>query len=82
LFFKAEAVGEAIINRAQMLCERAGLGKFVATNIELLGAEATYGARATAQTRELVLRMSVRHDSPQGIKIFAKEIASVSSTFN
>lgn len=61
-----------------MLINKAGLANFVETNLELLGGEATYGARANAQTREIILRMSVRHESPQAIKIFAKEIASVS----
>ena len=42
------------------------------------GAEYTYGAHARAHnTREVCLRISVHHMSPEGLKVFGKEVASV-----
>ena len=72
------AVADAILGRSKRLLKAKKLDDFQATNIELLGAEHTYGKRASSITKEIVLRISVHHMSPAGLKLFGKEVAPVS----
>ena len=60
-----------------MMLEQKKLDDFTKTNVELLGAEHNFGRRATTQTREVVLRISVHHQSLDGLKIFGHEVAPV-----
>lgn len=72
---KAEAVGSAILARSRRLMEAAGFANFAETSIEVLGGEATYGAHARMRdSREVVLKIGVRHPSRDALKIFAREI--------
>ena len=72
------AVADAILGRSRRLLKAKKLEDFRATNVELLGAEHTYGKRASSITKEIVLRISVHHMSPAGLKLFGKEVAPVS----
>lgn len=72
---KAARVGQAIIDRCRRLFRDRNLGDFRLVSVEVLGAEATYGANARAQTREVVLKIGVTHDDRQALEIFAREIA-------
>lgn len=72
---KAQATGEAILKRASRLMTEAGFGPFLETQIEVLGAESNYGAQARAKaTREVVLKLAVRHGDRKALGIFAREI--------
>ncbi len=72
---KARRVGEAILTRSRRLMAEAGHGDFRDALVETLGAETTYGPHARTQaTREVVLRIAVRHDDRKALEIFAREI--------
>jgi Acyclic terpene utilisation family protein AtuA len=72
---KAERVGAAILARCRRLMAAASYADFRDASIETLGAETTYGPHARAgQTREVVLRIAVRHDDRKALEIFGREI--------
>jgi hypothetical protein len=72
---KAEQVGEAILARATRLMTEAGFDGFAETSVEILGAESNYGHNSRARsTREVVLKIGVRHLDREALKIFAREI--------
>jgi len=72
---RAEAVGKAILARCGRLLSEAGFPDFAETSVETLGAEASYGAQSRARvTREVVLKVGVRHPSKEALQLFAREI--------
>lgn len=72
---RAEAVARAILSRCGRLIRAAGFPDFAETSVEMLGAEASYGAQSrTRATREVVLKIGVRHPSKEALQIFAREI--------
>jgi hypothetical protein len=72
---RAEAVAKAVLARCGRLIREAGFPDFAETSVETLGAEASYGAHSRAQTtREVVLKIGVRHPSKEALQIFAREI--------
>lgn len=72
---KARATAEAILSRAARLMREAGFEDFRDTSAEILGSEANYGAHARKlATREVVLKIAVRHAEKEALAIFAREI--------
>ncbi|HHZ09631.1 MAG TPA: DUF1446 domain-containing protein [Rhizobiales bacterium] len=72
---KAEAVGRAILSRCRRLMAEAGHADFAETSTEVLGAESGYGAATRAAgTREVILKIGVRHASRDALQVFAREI--------
>jgi len=73
---KARRMGQAIIDRSRKLNHAAGRGDYRETSIEVIGAEDTYGAggRFTDSSREVVLKMGLRHDDKAALDLFAKEM--------
>jgi hypothetical protein len=72
---KARRVGEAILARCRRIFRERNLGDFRQVSVEVLGAEAAYGANARATTREVVLKIGVTHDDREALNIFAGEVA-------
>ena len=72
---KAERVAEAILKRCRRIFRDRNLPDFRQVSVEVLGAEAAYGANARARTREVVLKVGVTHDDRSALNIFAGEIA-------
>ena len=72
---KAERVAEAILTRCRRIFREKNLGDFRQISVEVLGAEAAYGANARARTREVVLKIGAAHDDRAALNIFAGEIA-------
>jgi hypothetical protein len=72
---KAERVADAILTRCRRIFRDKNLGDFRQVSVEVLGAEAAYGANARAQTREVVLKIGAAHDDRRALNIFAGEIA-------
>lgn len=72
---KAQRTGEALLARCRRLFAERGLGDFTETSIEALGAEATYGPHARAQTREVIVRVAARHPDKNALEIFSREMA-------
>jgi hypothetical protein len=72
---KARATAEAILARAERLMKAAGFDGFSDRSIEILGSETNYGDHARAgDTREVVLKIAVRHASKDALQIFGREI--------
>ncbi|MDC8014546.1 acyclic terpene utilization AtuA family protein [Tahibacter soli] len=72
---KARRTGEAILARVRALFAQAGIDDFRATHIEVLGAEAMYGANARGASREVMLRVVADHARRDALERFAREIA-------
>ncbi|MDT0496414.1 acyclic terpene utilization AtuA family protein [Algiphilus sp. W345] len=72
---KGERVAEALYTRCRRLFAERGLDDFTETCTEVLGAEATYGPHARAVTREVMVKMGVRHSSKDALEIFSREMA-------
>ncbi|MEH6476190.1 MAG: acyclic terpene utilization AtuA family protein [Sneathiella sp.] len=72
---KAQAVGKAILTRTENIFKNLSLGGYEETNIEVLGSEATYGPHSTAlNTREIILKIGVKHQDKKAVGIFAREL--------
>jgi hypothetical protein len=79
---KAQRVGEAILGRTRRIFERKGLADYRDTLIEVLGGESAFGPHSAAsRSREVVLRLAVRHSEKRALEIFAREIAPAGTTF-
>ena len=71
---KAERTAAALLARAATLFAEARLAGFTATQVEALGAEASYPARTSS--REVLLRVVVLHPSRAAIDLFAREVGA------
>jgi hypothetical protein len=79
---KAERTGAALIARARLAFKERDLPDFTGTLIEVLGAEASYGAASRMRaSREVLLRLVVTHADRHAIDIFARELGSVGISF-
>ncbi|MEK1904874.1 MAG: acyclic terpene utilization AtuA family protein [Pseudomonas sp.] len=77
---KAERVSQAIIAKTEEIFAERGWGPYREVNIELLGAEATYGPRGQRQdTREVVIKLAVRHAKKEALILFSREIAQAAT---
>jgi len=73
---KAERVSQAIIARTSEMFSERGWAPYSEVNIELLGSEATYGHHGQRQdSREVLIKLAVRHPDRQALALFASEIA-------
>ncbi|RST86200.1 DUF1446 domain-containing protein [Aquibium carbonis] len=72
---KARATAEAILARSERLMKAAGFEGYSDRSIEVLGSETNYGENARAgDTREVVLKIAVRHASKDALQVFGREI--------
>jgi len=79
---KARRTGEELIARAQLEFAARGLPDFTATNIECLGAEASYGEGSRAKdSREVLLRLVVVHKDVKCLELFGRELGSIGIGF-
>ncbi|KAL0970677.1 hypothetical protein UPYG_G00245590 [Umbra pygmaea] len=73
---KARRTAESIIKRTRRLFQHTGLEDFSSVNIQVLGAEDTYGLHGRdSSPREVVLWMAVQHKQKKALELFAREIA-------
>lgn len=73
---KARRQGEAVLNKTRGMLQRAGLGEYSKTALQLVGSEHLYGDNArpeARETREVVLRLGVHHPRREGADLFSKE---------
>lgn len=70
---KAQKVGEALLKRTRRLMAARGFADYRRTSIEVLGAEANWGAHARAHTREVVLKVALHHDQKDALESFSRE---------
>ncbi|OEC36590.1 Protein of unknown function [Pseudomonas cuatrocienegasensis] len=77
---KAQRVSQAIINKTEEMFAERGWGPYKEVSIELLGSEATYGPRGQrADTREIVIKIAVRHAKKEALILFSREIAQAAT---
>ena len=73
---RARRNGEAILKKTRRMLAEAGLGDFSQAAMQIVGAESLYGAHAgpaALASREVVLRLAIRHAKPEGAELFSKE---------
>lgn len=77
---KAERVSQAIIAKTEEMFAVRGWGPYKEVCIELLGSEATYGPRGQHRgTREVVVKIGVRHAKKEALVLFSREIAQAAT---
>jgi hypothetical protein len=75
---KARRAGHDLIDRGRDMLARAGLGDFTSTHVEILGSEDTYGPHGRGvQSREVLLKIGVHHQSRDAVAAFLREIPSI-----
>ncbi|XP_057710330.1 uncharacterized protein lratb.1 [Corythoichthys intestinalis] len=73
---KARRTAESIIKRTRRIFKHLHLEDFTDINIQVLGAEDTYGAHgANKDAREAVLWLAVCHKDKKALEVFSREIA-------
>lgn len=79
---KAQRSGEALLQRVRTMFKAQGLADFSETLIDVIGAEHSYGAQATAQPpRQAVMRVAVTHEKKAALELFAREIAAAGTSW-
>jgi hypothetical protein len=74
---KAKRFGGDFIRRAEQVLAREGLPGLRDVDIEILGAESTYGPHArTTDTREVVVKIALHHDSRRALGAVVRELGS------
>ena len=74
---KAKRFGNDFIRRAERLLEREGYPPLRDVDIEILGAESSYGPRSrTRDTREVVVKVAMHHGSREALSAIVRELGS------
>lgn len=74
---KAKRFGNDFIRRAERLLERDGFEPLRDVDIEILGAESTYGPHSRAlSTREVVVKIALHHDAREALSAIVRELGS------
>lgn len=77
---KAERVSQAIIAKTEEILMERGWGPYREVSIELLGSEATYGPHGRREdSREIVMKLAVRHSRKEALVLFSREIAQAAT---
>ena len=72
---KGRRAADAAVARARRVYEQRGLADFRQVNIEVIGAEDTYGPHTRARdAREVVVKIGLQHDAAAALKFFAAEV--------
>ncbi|HEY9275270.1 acyclic terpene utilization AtuA family protein [Achromobacter sp.] len=78
---KADKTATALLDRSRRMLREHGLADYRETCVEMLGCEALYGPHARAlPTREIVLRIVVRHELAAGLGFLQRECASAGTS--
>ncbi|XP_041820719.1 uncharacterized protein lratb.1 [Chelmon rostratus] len=73
---KARRTADSIVKRTKRMFSQLGLEDFSSVNVQVLGAEDTYGANARCRdSREAVIWMAVHHKQKKALELFSREIA-------
>jgi hypothetical protein len=77
---KAQTIANAIINKCERVLALRSVPPFTEKSIEILGIECTYGAHARIkESREVVVKIAVKHMFKEACMFFASEIAQAST---
>lgn len=75
---KARRVATDLLERGRRMLTSVGLDDFTSTDVEVLGAEDTYGPHSrTVDSREVVLKIGVHHSSREAVAAFIREVPSI-----
>jgi hypothetical protein len=74
---KARRVAAELLERGRRMLQAAGFDDFTSTDVEVLGAEATYGPNSRATTREVLLKIAAAHASKEALDRFVREVPSI-----
>lgn len=78
---KAELLSEGVFHRTAQMLEKLKLPPLAESSVELLGSETHFGAKASkTNTRELDVKLAVKHSSPKGVGVFLKEMVGLALT--
>lgn len=78
---KARKTADALLARTRRLLRENGYADYRDVAVEFLGCEALYGPHARPlPTREIMLRIVVRHDEPQALAFLQRECASAGTS--
>lgn len=77
---KAQVIADAILTKCERVLAMRSVPPFSEKSIEILGIESTYGAHAQAlNSREVVVKIAVKHIFKEACMLFASEIAQAST---
>ncbi|HWH88224.1 MAG TPA: acyclic terpene utilization AtuA family protein [Pseudomonas sp.] len=77
---KARRVSQAIIDKTAEMFSLRGWAPYSETHVELLGSEATYGPHGQrSDSREVVIKIAVRHPDKRALVLFSREIAQAAT---
>lgn len=77
---KAQVVSNAILTKVERVMALRSIPPFSEKSVEILGTESTYGAnRRVASSREVVVKIAVKHMFKEACMFFASEIAQAST---
>ncbi|MBN6526289.1 DUF1446 domain-containing protein [Acinetobacter pittii] len=77
---KAQTIADAILTKCERILAMRSVPLFSEKSVEILGIESTYGAHAQAlNSREVVVKIAVKHMFKEACMFFASEIAQAST---
>ncbi|MCH2003776.1 acyclic terpene utilization AtuA family protein [Acinetobacter seifertii] len=77
---KAQVIADAILAKCERVLAMRSVPPFSEESVEILGIESTYGAHAQAlNSREVVVKIAVKHMFKEACMFFASEIAQAST---
>ncbi len=82
---KAKRQADAVIERIGDMLRERNLPPLRATRVEILGAEATYGANARPEaqgTREVIYRVGAEHDDADALRLMMREFQSPTTSMS
>ena len=73
---KGEIIAQAILKKTSKILEEKKYEPFTETNYDLIGTNSIYGSdNIKADSKEILLRIMVKHNSKDALVLFSKEIA-------
>ncbi|MDW3028388.1 acyclic terpene utilization AtuA family protein [Acinetobacter baumannii] len=77
---KAQVIADAILTKCERVLAMRSVPPFSEKSVEILGIESTYGGHAqTLNSREVVVKIAVKHMIKEACMFFASEIAQAST---
>lgn len=77
---KGQVIADAILTKCERILALRSVLPFSEKSVEILGIESTYGAHAIhTQSREVVVKIAVKHPLKEACMFFASEIAQAST---
>lgn len=77
---KAERVTEALLEKNRRLLREKGFADYGRTDVEAIGSESMYGPHSrTRDTREVMVKLAITHESDKALKLFGTEIAQAAT---